>query len=83
MELLILPEKLQVSATAFKAICMPLALMIQANISSKQTLQFDLVLDNQSLLLIVHWLIKLGRDGVMSSLVFNHKALVANHAIQH
>jgi hypothetical protein len=46
------------------------------------TLEFDLVLNNQWLVLWVNWLRELGRDGVVSSLVLDYKTFVANHAIE-
>lgn len=51
-------------------------------IPSKLTLKFDLILDNQWLLLWVDGLFENGRDGVMSSLVLDHKTFIANHAIE-
>jgi hypothetical protein len=46
----------------------------------RRTLQFDFVLHDQCLLLAVDGLGELGGDGMVSCLVLDYKALVANHA---
>lgn len=46
------------------------------------TLKFDLILNNQVLTLRINWFRKLGRDGMVSSLVFDNKAFVTLHALQ-
>ena len=50
--------------------------------SKTLTLKFDLVLDNQVLVLGVNRLRELGRDGMVSSLVLDNETFVAFHALQ-
>ena len=45
-------------------------------------MELDLVLDNQSLALVVDWLVKLGRDGVVGSLVLEDETLIAVDALE-
>ena len=58
-----------------------LLLMLLCNPLEKLTLQLDLILSNERLALVCQRLSKFGRDGVMGSLVFDHKALVAVDAL--
>ena len=44
------------------------------------TLEFDFILDNESLSLIVDLLRELGGNGMMGSCVLNNKTLIAFHA---
>jgi len=44
-------------------------------------LKLDFVLDNECLSLVIDFLGELGRDGMMSCSVLDHKTLVAFHAL--
>ena len=48
----------------------------------QRTLKFDFVLDNEGLALVVNDLGKLGRNGMMSGLVFENETLVTLHALE-
>lgn len=50
-------------------------------IARRLTLELDLILDNESLALVVNLLGELGRDGVVSSRVLDNKTLVTLHAL--
>jgi hypothetical protein len=51
--------------------------------AGKHTLELDLVLDNEGVILVVNGLGELGGDGVVSSLVLDNQTLVTLHALQH
>lgn len=45
-------------------------------------MELDLILDNEGLALVVNLLGELGRDGMVSSWVLDHQALVALHSLE-
>lgn len=47
------------------------------------TLELNLILNNQGLILVVNLLGELGRDGMVSGGVLDHQTLVALNALQH
>jgi hypothetical protein len=55
---------------------------IVSTFEPSHTLKFDLVLNDQRLSFGVNCLCKLGRDGMMGSLVLDYQALVALHALE-
>jgi hypothetical protein len=48
----------------------------------QRTLELDLVLDDEGVVLVVNGLGELGRDGVVGSLVLDDKTLVSLHALE-
>ena len=50
--------------------------------TDQRVLWFDLILNNQSLALVVNLLGKLGRDGVVGSRVFHNKTLVTLNSLE-
>lgn len=87
VECLVVAEKLHVSTAAFEAICpwvrepavMPMGECSWARM--RLTLKLNLVLDHEGLILGVNGFGELGRDGMVSCRILDHKALVALHAL--
>jgi hypothetical protein len=82
VESLVVAEKLQVSSTTLKTVYKFVSVCFGANQDSlKRTLELDLILNNEGLALVVNLLGELGRDGMMSCGVLDHKTLVTFHAL--
>lgn len=83
MKSLVVAEKLKVGTTAFEAVWKRLVSAVSGySAPGTLTLKLDLVLDNESLALVVDGLGELGRDGVVSSSVLDNKTLVALNALE-
>lgn len=82
VKLLVLLEKLHVGATADQGVltCQPAGLGDAKQ--SRLTLRLDLILNHQSLALVVDLLRELGGNGVVGSRVLDDEALVALHSLQ-
>lgn len=82
VESFVVAEKLQVSSTTLKTTYKSVRNAIRVyQDSSKLTLELDLILDNEGLALVLNLLRELGRDGMMSCGVLDHKTLVTFHAL--
>ena len=88
MKLLVLLEELEVGTTANQGVYEKLVSASESNPSytvlsrSELTLRFDLILNHQSLALVVNLLGELGGDSVVSSRVLHDETLVALHSVE-